>query len=309
MHPAKSVIFFTTTSGAGYGLLIVAVLFEQLGWINRASQLWPVILITALLLVTAGLISSSVHLGHPERAWRALSQWRTSWLSREGVLALLAYAPWVANLGLWWIGERGVLFTASAILAALLAVATLYSTSMIYRTLKPVAAWHNGFVAPGYLLLGLVSGLAILSLLVHLAGGDATRLVFILQIGLVATLVFKRLYWRFIDRTPGLSTLQSATGLSGASVSVLDQPHSGDNYLLKEMGFKIARKHSLKLRDMCSLLLLGGVIAFAMMGALGASPGGWLAGAGVGLSLGAIFIERWLFFAEAKHAQALYYGH
>jgi DMSO reductase anchor subunit len=31
----------------------------------------------AVGLVSVGLLSSTLHLGHPERAWRALSQWRS----------------------------------------------------------------------------------------------------------------------------------------------------------------------------------------------------------------------------------------
>jgi hypothetical protein len=45
------------------------------------------------LLVSLGLLSSTFHLGHPERAWRAFSQWRSSWLSREGVAAVATYLP------------------------------------------------------------------------------------------------------------------------------------------------------------------------------------------------------------------------
>jgi hypothetical protein len=45
------------------------------------------------VLVTLGLLSSTFHLGHPERAWRAFSQWRSSWLSREGVAAVATYVP------------------------------------------------------------------------------------------------------------------------------------------------------------------------------------------------------------------------
>src|SRR3546814_16561641 len=47
----------------------------------------------ALALASAGLLASFWHLGKPLRAWRAFSQWRTSWLSREGVAAVLTYVP------------------------------------------------------------------------------------------------------------------------------------------------------------------------------------------------------------------------
>ena len=44
----------------------------------------------ALLLTGAGLIASFFHLGRPERAWRTIAQWRTSWLARE-VIVLPAF--------------------------------------------------------------------------------------------------------------------------------------------------------------------------------------------------------------------------
>ncbi|MEM9784774.1 MAG: DmsC/YnfH family molybdoenzyme membrane anchor subunit, partial [Pseudomonadota bacterium] len=93
MHPAKSVILFTTASGAGYGLLIWLAIFSATGAIAPDRGFGLIAFTLSLGLVTGGLLSSTLHLGHPERAWRAMSQWRTSWLSREGVAALVTYAP------------------------------------------------------------------------------------------------------------------------------------------------------------------------------------------------------------------------
>ncbi|MCA8929188.1 MAG: dimethyl sulfoxide reductase anchor subunit, partial [Alphaproteobacteria bacterium] len=93
MHPAVSIIFFTTASGAGYGLLALMGLFGAIGLLPADPWVGGFGLVLALVLVTAGLASSTYHLGHPERAWRALSQWKTSWLSREGVMAILTYLP------------------------------------------------------------------------------------------------------------------------------------------------------------------------------------------------------------------------
>src|SRR5689334_433458 len=89
MRPAYSVILFTTLSGAGYGFLAVVAVLLALG--GEAPK--PILLIgTALAMVTAGLLASTFHLGRRERAWRAFSQWRTSWLSREAVMAMVTYA-------------------------------------------------------------------------------------------------------------------------------------------------------------------------------------------------------------------------
>ena len=93
MHPAYSVILFTTASGAGYGLLVWLALGGMLGLVPAERWLGIVGFGLAFALITAGLLSSTAHLGRPERAWRAFSQWRSSWLSREGVMAVATYVP------------------------------------------------------------------------------------------------------------------------------------------------------------------------------------------------------------------------
>src|SRR5262245_16278734 len=93
MHPAYSVIVFTTASGAGYGLLFWLAILTVFDNLPPDPILGVVGLGTAFALITAGLLSSTAHLGRPERAWRAFSQWRTSWLSREGVAAIGTFVP------------------------------------------------------------------------------------------------------------------------------------------------------------------------------------------------------------------------
>src|SRR4051812_3263486 len=93
MHPAYSVIFFTSASGGGYLLLALLGLFGALGILPADPVLGVVGFGLGFGMVTAGLLSSTFHLGHPERAWRAFSQWRSSWLSREGVLSLASFVP------------------------------------------------------------------------------------------------------------------------------------------------------------------------------------------------------------------------
>lgn len=110
MNPAYSVIVFTTASGAGYGLLAWLAFWDLLGSSEGLDDVFAAGLVIALVLISGGLLSSTFHLGRPERAWRALSQWRTSWLSREGILALATYPPagvllleWAldVDLGVW----------------------------------------------------------------------------------------------------------------------------------------------------------------------------------------------------------------
>ena len=97
MHPAPSVILFTTFSGLGFGLLV----FLGLGLPAVSGFMAFVFFALAYLMAVGGLISSTFHLGHPERALKAFTQWRTSWLSREAwcaVVALVLMAIYGAGL-------------------------------------------------------------------------------------------------------------------------------------------------------------------------------------------------------------------
>ncbi len=175
MHPALSVIVFTTATGAGYGLLALLGISVAFGAIAPDRALGFVALGLALALITGGLLSSTLHLGHPERAWRAFSQWRSSWLSREGVMSVLTYVP-AAVFGIGWVilGRTDGLVLAAGLLAALGALVTVFTTSMIYASLKPIAQWHSRFTTPAYLIFSLMTGAVLFDAILRLFGYDAT---------------------------------------------------------------------------------------------------------------------------------------
>ena len=309
MHPAFSVIFFTTASGAGYGLLFLMGLLSLAGLLPPDRMFGLAGFAVALGLVTAGLLSSTFHLGHPERAWRALSQWRSSWLSREGVASILTYLP-VLAFAFGWVfrGEAGGVWALFGALGAVACVVTVYCTAMIYGSLRTIHAWSNRLVAPGYLLLALFSGALLLNALAHLFGHAHPVLDWTTIAAAIAAWFAKAAYWRFIDETPGISTAESATGLKGP-VRQLEGPHTQANYLMREMGFRIARKHSTRLRILAAVagFLLPMVLTLLAFFA-GNGMGVWLSVPAALLGLLGILVERWLFFAEAKHAVTLYYG-
>lgn len=309
MHPAFSVILFTTTSGAGYGLLIWLCL-GYLGLVPTAPLVLPVGVVITLLLITTGLLSSTFHLGRPERAWRAFSQWRSSWLSREGVMALVTYVP-AAVLALNWLfGLFGDAAPVAAWLAIVFCLVTVFTTAMIYASLKTVMAWHTPWTPLAYLVLALMTGALIFSTLNTWLGQPSANMTELTIGCLLSGWLVKVLYWRAVKSAVSATTIQSATGLTQrGQIQQLQAPHSHDNYLLKEMGFKIARKHATRLRRLA--IVMGLVLpVLILLGSLFTSL--WLARVATLLAcllvLLGVFVERWLFFAEAKHTMALYYG-
>ena len=301
MRPAWSIIFFTTISGLGLGLAGWIVL-GLLPLMTREAVIGVGVI--TLALIGAGLISSTFHLGHPERAWRALSQWRSSWLSREGVLAVIV----MAGLAGWFAaGYTGTIVPMWANLALLVLIyVTVYATSMIYASLKTVARWYHPLTPICYLMFAAAGGLLAVLAMLALLGLPITAAL--AQAGIVLMLSawgVKIAWWRLSGMARPAGSIESATGLGDlGTVRPLMPPHTEENYLQHEMGFVVARKHADKLR-MIALLLGGGlpvvilVLAPASAGALAVAVLAHVAG---------MFVERWLFFAEAKHVVTLYYG-
>jgi len=311
MHPALSVILFTTLSGAGYGLLAWLGVLAPAGLLPADRGFGAAALGLALVSVTIGLLSSTFHLGHPERAWRAFSQWRSSWLSREGVASVATYVPALLFAVGWVVlGSTAGVWAGLGLLAALAATVTVGCTAFIYQSLKPIQRWSNGWVLPNYLALAAMTGALWLAALMQIFGLDPLAGTVAALGSIPLALALKVAYWRFIDGTASRSTAESATGLGSlGKVRLFEAPHTSENYLMKEMGFRVARKHAAKLRRIA--IGLGFVAPFALTLANLALGGvSAMAIAVIAALLGTlgVLVERWLFFAEAKHTVTLYYG-
>jgi len=288
MHPAPSLILFTVLSGMGFGLLV------WLGLGLRAPTGLAAFLLFGLGygLAGAGLIAAAFHLGHPERALKAFSQWRSSWLSREAVLAaatLAVMAPHAAASVFW---DRPLVLFAWA--GAALALVTIFATAMIYAQIRAVPRWHHWSTPPVFVLAGLAGG-ALLAAQLTLA------LWLMLALG-----VAMALHWGLGDQrfAAAKSDTGTATGLGRfGRVRLLEPPHSGGNYLLREMVHVVGRKHAQKLRLIA--LVLGALLP---AGALMLPAGYVMVFVALIAHIIGMLAQRWLFFAEAEHVVGLYYG-
>lgn len=287
MHPAPSVIVFTALSGLGFGLLA----FLGLGFPSVTGWMAFAFFAIAYLLAVGGLLASTFHLGHPERAIKAFSQWQTSWLSRE------AWAAVAALLVMGFYGAALVFFDTNLAplgwLGAALSLATVYCTSMIYAQLKTVPRWKTPITSALFLALSLAGG--------GLLAGQITITIVLVAIAAALQL----LWWMRGDtalRDSG-TTIKSATGLLGGVVRAFEPPHTGSNYLLREFVHVVGRKHSQKLR------LIALILGYALPIALLLLPFNHLFALLAVIShITGIFASRWLFFAEAEHVVGLYYG-
>jgi len=305
MHPAPSIIIFSTLSGAGFGLM--ALLGLGLGPASVVFGFAACAL--TFFLSCAGLAASLWHLGNPQRAWRALTQWRTSWLSREGVLAIAAlgafglYAlAWVAGYGrIWPLG----------LLASGLALLTVYATSMIYASIRAVPRWAKSPTPFLFLIYALAGGALALNAVATPFGPSANGLL-LAAIVLLALAGGTLIVWRARATATPLgadgSSVETAIGWTQpGKARLFEAPHTSPNYLMKEMVFQIGRKHARKLRriGVLAACILPGLMVLAVGMAPVLSPVLFLA---LPIHLLGVAATRWLFFAEAEHVVGFYYG-
>ena len=311
MHPAYSVIFFTTASGAGYGLLALAAIFAVAGLLPPTALLGFVVVGVALALIGGGLLSSTFHLGRPERAINAFSQWRTSWLSREGVLAVATFVP-AGLFAVGWVilGQTTGFFGWMGVAAAVLAILTVIATSMIYASLATIPQWNLATVPMAYVALGVMSGAVLLAFLTRLFGVHTSAVDVVAIAAILVGWAVKVAYWATIDGRLPVSDLGSATGLGRfGAVRLLEQPHTEANFLMHEMGFQVARRHARRLRSLAhaGLFALPLILVAAGLFAPGITATVMALGAVASLAIG-LLVERWLFFAEARHDCMIFYG-
>lgn len=288
MHPAPSIILFTVLSGLGFGFLA----WIGLGQPAVTGRMVLMMLAFAYLLTIVGLVASTFHLGNPQRAWRAFTQWKTSWLSREAWVAFFALVVMaIYGAGLVFFETR---WTLLGWLGSALSLLAVYCTAMIYCQLKTVPRW-NHWSTPVLFLLFSITGGALLADRVM----EARLLLFMLAMAQYAV-------WRHGDRRFAAAghTAETATSLGHiGQVRLLEPPHTGPNYLLSEMVFQIGRKHAIKLRRI-ALALTALAPAFLLI----ILPiGHILAAIVVILHVTGALLARWLFFAEAEHVVGLYY--
>jgi DMSO reductase anchor subunit len=226
------------------------------------------------------------------------------------VAALATFVP-AGFFGIGWavVGGNGTAVAVAGILAAAGASATVFATGMIYASLRPIRQWHSPYTVPVYLVLALASGATLYAMLLSAFGETAQIAARLAALATLAAWVCKGAAWRHNDRGSAPATVNSATALRGGTVSSVEWPHTAPNYVLKEMAFRVARARAARLRLVCQALAFAAPAALLLVAPmLPPWPRVPVALAAAASQLAGLLVERWLFFAEAEHVAALYYG-
>ena len=246
MRPDRRIILFTTLTGAGFGMLVLLALFAAGDIVPETRLFGALAFALAFGAITSGLVVSTFRISNRGRSWLAVTQWKSSWLSRQTLLSLATYLPgllfafgWVA------LGTYQAPWGTLGMMAAVLSVFTVYCTAMTYATQHPVIAWSNRYTVPNYLLLGLWTGLVWINMLVNMFGEQSPHVAMVLVLIGFFAFFMKRKYWRYIDSGRGPATPESATGMGRAGlVRLAAAPATMENYVPDRMLLEIGREQT-----------------------------------------------------------------
>ena len=289
MHPAPSIILFTVLSGFGFGLISIIGLLQFLSVISMFDLI--IYSIIGVIFATVGLVSSFFHLANKKNAIKSLSQWQTSWLSREAIASIFCLLVVFGNI--IWTVSQNIYISEVGVVLSFLSLFTIFTTSMIYAQLKTVPSWNNALTPAIFVCAALTGGAILLT--------DYASLVLLLVFG---TLQIS--FWYIADR--GFQDKETSVGTAlgynkNEEIRPFDVAHTNRNYLLNEMVYKVARKHSVKIRYISFFM----AFVFPMSLILIFPNNFSVSVSAITIHLIGIYFSRWLFFAEAKHSVSFYY--
>ncbi len=323
MNPAFSVVFLTTLIGAGQGLFLALYTGQVYGTFGvLGGELPPVNLyvtgtLMVVLLMGLGLFASFFHLGRPERAWRAATKWRTSWLARE-VIVLPAFSGMALIWGaLYFFNLDPVLAVAGnvqihlslvvGLLATVLAFLLYLCTGMIYAAIKFIQEWASPLTVINYLLLGSASGF---TLAAALAAWEGSSLVmFYAMWAIIITLMgfATRMYsLRRNARLKRKTTACTALGVRHPKINQISQGAMGGSFNTREFfhGKSAEFIKTLKLTFPIAVFVIP--VTLIVIGWMNDSVA--LLGLAFVVQYVGLLMERWFFFAQAWHPQNIYYA-
>jgi len=314
MHPALSVILLTTLIGVGQGLFLALYTGQVYSLANLlehqdSQSFYAVGSALALSFLGAGLVASFFHLGHPERAWRSIARWRTSWLSRE-VIVLPAAMLLVFLYGLvHYLEWTAPLFTVAGTLPVdltLIIGALFICTGMIYASIRFLQEWHSALTVINFTLLGGASGFMLAAAFsafigVHLVGFYGIWAVILT----LAAMLTRGASLLRNHRMRPKSTLQSAIGIRHTTIRQIAQGAMGGSFNTREF-FHHHSWHMVGMARLAFLVLVFPAPVLLLGAAWGLSSEYLPVLAFLTQYLG-LLVERWYFFVDARHPQNLYY--
>jgi len=309
MRPAFSVIFLTTLIGAGQGLFLALYSVEVGAALRLISMpggraFFAAGSLLCLVFSALGLVASFFHLGHPERAWRAVAMWRTSWLSRE-IIALPAFMATVAAYGIAHYAGSSLTLAIGA-LATVLCMALFVCTGMIYACIKFLLEWATPLTVVNYLLLGCASGFTLATAFAVFTAGGPLHALAAGAIGFtILGLATRAASLVRNSRIKPRSSVQTAIGVRHPHIRQKSQGFMGGSFNTREFFHGRSRAFLRSIKWLFLSLAFGLPMLLLAFGVANSSA--VLLCCAFVVQFPGLLAERWYFLAQANHPQNLYY--
>ena len=311
MKPNKTIIYFSVVTGMGYGMIIVLSLLINTKLTSLSLNIKLFFSIISFFFIFSGLLISIICLGFQKKIWRVISQWKNSWTSREILFAIIAFIPLILFYFSWIIFKNEILTKIFLICSSLCAILTIYSTSKIYSSSKSIPEWNNPFVPILYILNGIVSGSLILFLIFYYFKIESYFLHNFIIIILPTTFFLKLLYWISIKKSKKNNFFSTSEIENKKDTKLFTRSQTGTDKFNTEMLNYIDKNKSFSYRGSCIILTyITPVYCMLQTPSLVVNYEVSVITYAIStfLSISGMFIERWLFFIESKHAENQYYG-
>jgi DMSO reductase anchor subunit len=322
MHPAFSVIFLTTLIGVGQGLFLALFTGQSYAAVELlpsqdSAGFYGTGGAIALVFLIAGLVASFFHLGRPERAWRAASQWRTSWLSREVIaLPVVMFLVFVYTVmhyfdldTILFTTKTGARLSVTTIIGGMGTVATFalfLCTGMIYAAIKFLQEWSSPLTVINYLLLGTASGFTLATAFANVTGPELMNFYGIWAIIITLAALFTRAWSLFRNaRLKPKSTIQTAIGIRHQKIQQKAMGMMGGSMNTRDF-FHHSSVAFMKTIKYGFIVLVFFVPTLLLWQGMESNSTALLSAAFIVQYIG-LLAERWFFFAQANHPQNLYY--
>lgn len=311
MHPAFSVIFLTTLIGVAQGLftaLLVGQAYELADpELTLGNSFYAVGAFLALLFCGGGLVASIFHLGHPMRGWRAFSQWRTSWLSRE-VIMLPTFMFFVF---LYMVMLFSGASTHSVLLVGLIGLVAsfllFYCTGMIYACLTFLREWATPLTIVNFILFGSASGFAFASFYAAISAPELVATFGWFAIVFTIMSLGTR-YWTLVRnaelKANAKTNAQTATGFRGKVVQ-RSQGQMGGSYNTREFFHGATDLFVKKIKSIFMVMVFPVPVVLLFLGM--GSESALVLFLAFAVQYVGLLAERWYFFAQVNHPQNIYY--
>lgn len=230
-HPHWTLILMTVFTQLSVGAIASVALLQAAAHLTTPHSLVAGVVLTALFALAA----STLHLGRPLYAFRALSGWRSSWLSREVLFFSLFSASAILYALLLWSGSPAS--KPAGVVAACLGLMGVYASASLYRVAaRP--AWNSAHTILEFGLGAAFTGTLTAALLLPparqplaLAAACSAMALAVQQLARVISLYASREFERRASAGLLLHRFRSATvvrhaGLWALAITIVESPLS-----------------------------------------------------------------------------------